>query len=82
MQTFHRASDTSMRHSQCLHCRQEIMLAPRVGWIELYPGQSYDVCPADESGRHQPDPESGSERPYWMAGSSHRVVDVRIPGCQ
>ncbi|MCX6395781.1 MAG: hypothetical protein NTV23_04800 [Propionibacteriales bacterium] len=79
MNIVHAAIATSFRHAQCLHCGHEILLARHVGWIELYPGESYDICPDDEDGRHQPDLESDTELPYWMTQETQRCVSARLP---
>ncbi|MCW2784405.1 MAG: hypothetical protein JWP74_922 [Marmoricola sp.] len=54
-----------LRHAHCEHCEHEIVLAPRVGWIEIFPGDTYDLCPDNETGRHQPDQQRDFDRPYW-----------------
>lgn len=79
MKTVHEAPGTSFRHADCLHCRSEILLAPHVGWLELFPGETYDVCPLSDDGRHHPDPTSDTELPYWMSEQPSVVIDVKIP---
>ena len=60
---------TALRHASCRHCRHEILFAPRVGWIETYPGLSYDACPESELARHEPDPAT-LPTPYWQPQNS------------
>lgn len=69
MNFIHHLPATSLRHGHCRHCNQAILFAPRVGWIEPYPGLSYDACAANDFGRHEPDPESVPD-PYWKSSDS------------
>jgi hypothetical protein len=57
--------------STCRHCGQHIVRVPEVGWVDPVAGDSYDVCPGDPFGNHDPAPAAPARprrlRSPWAA---------------
>ena len=48
-----------LAHARCRYCHQEIVEDPEVGWFDPKPGDSYDMCPDNPNGEHEPDDARG-----------------------
>ena len=48
--------------AQCRHCHQRIIEVPDVGWLDPDGGDTYDLCPVDRYGNHEPDPRHCSSQ--------------------
>ncbi|MCX6396330.1 MAG: hypothetical protein NTV23_07590 [Propionibacteriales bacterium] len=67
MTLIHQVPLTSLLHGHCRHCGRPIVFAPGSGWIDPWPGDSYDLCPENEYGNHQPDVQSPVEARHGQA---------------
>jgi len=57
MRLIHKLPETSLLHGHCRYCSAPIVFVPDVGWIDPWPGDTYDMCPydGDGNGRHRPE---------------------------
>ena len=42
----------------CRHCCHPLAWVDEVGWVDLAPGNDYDMCEADPYGNHLPEPSA------------------------
>lgn len=52
----------ALMHGHCRHCAQPMVFQPRCGWVVLHPGDTYDICPENEYGPHEPDLYAAEEQ--------------------
>lgn len=51
---FLRTDHLPHHHAVCAHCHQRIVEVDEVGWVDPDGGDSYDLCPGDPYGNHEP----------------------------
>jgi hypothetical protein len=54
MRITHRSDSVALPKARCRYCGQLIVDVPGVGWLDPDPGDSYDICPAQPYGIHEP----------------------------
>ena len=59
MKTWIRREAIHTPPARCRNCRRLIFEVPEVGWVDPRAGASYDLCPADRFGNHDPDRADG-----------------------
>jgi hypothetical protein len=40
----------------CRHCGHPLAWVDEIGWVDMAPGDAYDMCEADPYGNHEPRP--------------------------
>lgn len=57
-----RRTTPTLMHGHCRHCGHAMVFQPRCGWVVLHPGDTYDICPDNEYGPHEPDLYAAEEQ--------------------
>jgi len=54
MKTLLKVDHQPHRRAVCRHCHQSIVDVDGVGWLDPDVGDTYDICPGDVYGNHEP----------------------------
>jgi hypothetical protein len=61
----HSVDGRTLPHAHCRYCHQEIVEAAGIGWLDPTPGDTYDVCPDNPYGDHEPSDARGDTTPGY-----------------
>ena len=79
MKSFRRVRSGQLRHARCRHCEELLTYVDEVGWLDPALNHSYDICPRDPYGNHEP-PRKPSRSAQLIAPRSARARKSQAQG--